>query len=258
MLRAGEIPALLFANPLTRVSVERAKMLENMRENLKRGLPMMTPCRAHRRILSIAGGGPSLRRTYADFEGIPVAVNGSLKFLLDRDVRVWACGVLDPGEHMVNEVVAEKGIKYFVASIVDPSLLDHLSGCDVELWHPGGGLKADEVPPGHPIVSGGSTMGVRWITLGYMLGFRQFDIHGLDSSYRGDETHAYPDRRDGKRDGWFEVDGYQTSLNFLHQVGDFMALVELFQHDESVDPISVNVRGDGLLQHVWEASQCST
>lgn len=236
-------------------------MLANMRSALGRGLPEVKRCRAHGHTLSIAGGGPSLSDTYRDLDGCIAAVNGSLKFLLDREIKKGAsyfCGVLDAGEHIADMIVADKKVRYYVASICDPSVFEKLKDCPVVLWHPTAwSIDAtsraeallNELRPDWLAIGGGCTMGLRWLNLGYVLGFRKFDAHGLDSSFRGGSTHAYPDRADSK--DRITIAGRETRPNFVAQVSDVFETVARFaEHD--IEPVSIKVRGDGLLQDEWK------
>lgn len=229
-------------------------MLANARAALKRRLPVIRPCESHDRVLSIAAGGPSLADTWQDMSGVVVAVNGSLGFLMERGVRPWGCGVMDPGPQMNDIVPRVEGVHYFIASVCDPSLFDHLQGLDVGVWHPGGapGLRElldEERGANWTMVSGASTMGLRWLTLGYVLGFRRFEFHGLDSSYREDgSTHAYPDHTDGA--DHLIIEGYRTKLAFVRQVSDFFAMLDYFMGPE-VDPITIKIHGTGWLQERW-------
>lgn len=237
------------------------KMLDNVASALKRNLPVIRkaddpPFRAHSKIMSIAGGGPSLADTFDEMDGLVCAVNGSLDFLTQRDIRPWACGVLDPGEHMVDIVQPHSGVFYYVASIVDPSVFDKLleAECRVILWHPSGTPGMEDVlrilrPGNWLMVGGGCTMGLRWINIGYMLGFRNFHLHGMDSSFRDGATHAYPDRADDKET--VEVEGFSTRPNFLAQASDFFKILERFRQPD-MDPIKIKMFGTGLLQTLWD------
>lgn len=234
--------------PATSDEVMRA----NVRLALQRGLPVVRPCHAHDGVLTIAAGGPSLADTWQDMRGTVAAVNGSLDFLMDRAIKPWACGVLDPGAHMPGIVGAYPGVHYFLASVCDPGLFDHLDGMSVGLWHPSGvpgltELLDEERPGGWTTVSGGSTMGLRWLNLGYTLGFRHFELHGFDSCYRGGATHAYPDHTDGREP--LIIDGYRTKLAFVRQVHEFFAILEAFNRD--AEPITIEMHGDGWLQDRW-------
>lgn len=229
-------------------------LLANVRAALERGLPVVKSYPAHDHILSVAAGGPSLEDTWQDLKGVVVAVNGSLKFLMDRGVKPWGVAVMDPGKQMKDIVPRVEGVKYFIASVCDPSLFDHLEGLDVGLWHPGGCPGIDEILTERrktwTIIAGGSTMGVRWLNLGYTLGFRNFEFHGLDSCYRDDglRTHAYTDHTDG--DDHLIIDGYHTKLAFVRQVSDFFSVIDVFS-EKDVEPITLELHGDGWLQDRW-------
>ena len=224
--------------------------LEHVKVNIKRGLPQAGQFKAHGRKLAVASGGPSLEDTYRELDGDIAAVNGSLGFLMDRGIKPWACGVLDAGAHMVGVVPRVEGVWYFLASTCHPKLFEHLEGCNIVMWHPSGVEGIMDVDGVNFAIGGGVTMGLRWIHLGYALGYREFDLHGLDSSYRGDSTHAYPDRRDGKEH--IVVEGYRTNINFVQQVLSFIATMDRLEKDD-VDPVKVNLFGEGLLQDKWKS-----
>jgi hypothetical protein len=244
-------------------AVPAADMLANMRASIGRGLPQVEPCRPHGMVLSVAGGGPSLADTAGDLGDVIAAVNGSLRFLLDRGPRPSAsylCAIMDAGEHIADAVVADPKVRYYVASVCHPRMFDKLmaAGCDVRLWHvsPASTEAPDEVcavlnaayPQRWHAIGGGCTMGLRWINLGYVLGFRRFHLHGLDSSFRDGATHAYPDRADTK--DRIKFAGRETRPNFLAQVYDFFGVLNFFaEHDPEIE---IEVLGDGLLQDEWK------
>lgn len=238
------------------------KMLENMRVNIARGLPDVTAYRKHDLVMSIAGGGPSLADTYRDLEGWVCTINGSLQWVLDNvegDHSI-ACGVCDAGEHIKDMVPAVPGVRYYVASVCDPGLFDKLigAGCEVWLWHvsPNSTEDAEGVERLLSLeydewlaVGGGCTMGLRWLNLGYLLGFRKFRLHGMDSSFRDGETHAYNDI--AKVKGEIEMGGRHTKVSYVAQVHDF---AEMLEYMWDTDPmIDLKVFGDGLLQDEWRA-----
>lgn len=247
----------------TRPAIAPAQMVGNMRSALARGLPEVRMFRPHGQTLAIASGGPSLADTWQDLEGHVAAANGSLGFLLDKGAVPHFCGVCDANPHMADIVVADPRVRYLVASNCDPALFDKLltAGCKVWVWHSTGislgTAEADAVlrearPDTWLQIFGGATIGLRLVNLGYALGYRRFHLHGMDSSFRANVTHAYPDRRTGE---WaeasaVEVNGYRTSLNFLQQVDHFARLLDRMSKPDT-DPVQFEVFGDGLLQACW-------
>lgn len=229
------------------------EMLENVRYAMSLSLPDVQACAPHDGVMSIAGGGPSLQDTWHQLDGYVAAVNGSLAYLIEKGVTPQMCGVCDPRPHLADVVEAVPGVVYFLASCVHRAVYDKLlaAGCKIHVWHlhPIEGqdalLRRFYKDKGWVQIPGGSTMGTRWLTLGYHLGFRKFAVHGLDSSFRGKSSHAYPDRQDTKE--WMTFDGYQTRPNFLGQVTDFIGLME-DAREGGVDPIEIKMFGDGLLQ----------
>lgn len=227
------------------------QLLEHVRYAMTLGLPEVKECAAHDAILSIAGGGPSLEDTWPELTGFIAAANGSLDYLLKKGVAPQMCGVCDPSEHMVDIVEANPGVTYFIASCVHPLVFQKLiaAKCTIYLWHlhPIDGLDellAEYYPEGWVQIPGGCTMGTRWLTLGYHLGFRKIHVHGLDSSFRG-SSHAYPDHQDAKE--WIQFDGHSTRIPFLGQVNDFIGLMEDGRKSD-VESIEITMFGEGLLQ----------
>jgi len=224
-------------------------LLRNVRSALDRGLPTLAVCRAHGHTLSVAGGGPSLADTYQHLTGQIAALNRSCGWLIDRGVIPNLCGVLDPGEHMAGEIRADRRVRYYVASVCDPSVFDKLKGCHVTLWHPTGFPGTASAMPTDLLIGGGCSIGLRWLTLGYTLGFRRFELHGLDSSYRDGQTHAYQDHG-VRHDAFITIRGRQTQVNYSEQVVDFFDMMERSKMGD-LDHVTVNVHGDGLLQDEW-------
>lgn len=253
---AGDIiPRVLAQFPVKPV-VSAEAMLENMKSALGRGLPEIEMCCENGHTLSVVAGGPSLADTYKELSGYIAAINGSLGFLLDKGIVPNACGVFDPGQHMADVVQPDRRVRYFVASICAPRLFDKLikARCHVELWHPSGhdlheAYLREMRPDSWLMIGGGHTMGLRWINLGYVFGFRTFRMHGLDSSFKDDKTHAYPDWRDNRGDAPLIVDGYKTSLAFMQQVMDFCELLRKLKQDNL--GLDIELLGEGLMQSCW-------
>lgn len=236
------------------------ELLANVRYALALGLPdVRIESRPHDQILSVAGGGPSLADTWREMTGYVAAINGTLRFLLEQGAVPNMCGICHPTEDIVDMIDTHPDVAYFVASCVHPKVFDKLlaAGCRVYLWHMTEQSIAgiDNVlrahyPEGWVGMTGGTTMGMRWLNLGYYLGFRKFHLHGYDSSYRAGASHAYPDKQDKE---WVNYDGYRTRPPFIGQVVDFLEFVDNAQ--TLADPPVITTFGDGLLQSRYKQWQ---
>ena len=244
---SGLVARILQAFPV-KPCVADEQMLENVRSAVARDLPSPALCSPHDTIMSIAAGGPSLNDTWPQLDGVVCAVNGSLNFLLDRGVTPWAVGCMDPRPHMAETLGEPRDdVFYFLGSTCHPSVFEKFAGKQVICWHPLGMTDMREAIGKQAGIGGGTTMGLRWLTLGHYMGFRNFHGHGLDSSFRGKSTHAYPDWRD-KFDATMLEDS-KTSLNFLQQVHDWFEMKAMFRREQPWNRINTKLFGEGLLQH---------
>jgi len=146
----------------------------------------------------IVGGGPSLRTVKALEPGRIVALNGVHDYLLAKGVKPWGMVICDPREDNARFVRnPQPGVLYFIASQCHPAVFDALEGFDVVLWNNG---TLDAITPpvlneiygrSTTIVGGGTTVGMRALELGWVMGFRSFHLYGMDSCLSGDVHHAY-------------------------------------------------------------------
>lgn len=248
---AGDTAGPLF---MTGCAYPEEQIRENMRSAIARGLKPLKLCDAHGGYLSIAAGGPSIADTYKEIKGHVATMNGSHDWLLSKGVVPYACGLLDPHPDLFRMITPRDDVVYFVASRCDPSLFDHLAGKHVFIWHASGQFDGEEslVKSVHRdwlMVGGGSTMALRWIPLGYVLGFRKFGLHGFDSSTRGRLHHAY-DQDDGQCET-LRIEGAATRPQWLAQITDFYAMLDTFA-SPGLDPVAFDVFGDGLFQKCWQ------
>lgn len=153
---------------------------------------------AHNRKAIVVCAGPSLRDTWptvaiTQAEGGDVySCSISHKFLLERNILPVAHMDCDPREHKVRQFgEPDRHVEYWLASCVHPSYIEKLRGFDVSLWHSYNGKQSEEIfkiDPGHEIIIGGGSIGLRALSVLYCRGYRTFDIHGMDSSYGADGT----------------------------------------------------------------------
>ena len=117
--------------------------------------------------------------------GAPVvAIKGAHDWLIDNGVIPDYALAIDPQEHRIAFYKPHKAVKYMIASQCHPAMFDNLAGYDVTLWHPYV-MKGQTRPRSSMLIGGGTTSGLRAISLFYVLGWRQFELFGFDSCNDG-------------------------------------------------------------------------
>jgi len=139
--------------------------------------------------------GPSLNSTWEkvrDFKFV-FSCSGSHKFLLERGITpTWHVEV-DPRSHKV-ELLGRPhpDVEYLIASACHPQYFDSLEGHNVKLWH----VFSNEVeahrmlPHGEWALTGGSSVGLRAMTLARFLGFTDLHVFGMDGHIGESGVHA--------------------------------------------------------------------
>lgn len=158
-------------------------------------------CPAHDRVAVLACYGPSLRETWpaiamAQANGSDVfTVSGAHQFLLERGVVPVAHMDCDPREHKAFQFGnPDRRVQYWIGSCVHPTYIKRLEGYDCTLWHcynKEASREIFKIDPGHEMVVGGGSIGLRALSVLYCRGYRRFEIHGMDScSSASGEHHA--------------------------------------------------------------------
>ena len=130
--------------------------------------------------------------------GAPVvAIKGAHDWLIDNGVIPDYALAIDPQEHRIAFYKPHKAVKYMIASQCHPAMFDNLAGCDVTLWHPYL-TKGQNRPKNSMLIGGGTTSGLRAMSLFYVLGWRQFELFGYDSCNDGEMLRV---NGDGLKDG---------------------------------------------------------
>jgi hypothetical protein len=191
--------------------------------------------------------------------GLVLAVNEVARYLRGREIEVWAAAHLGPVSQTV-ACIGEPlpGVRYYLASICPPEAFDAVANLDVWVWHPDMPEVRHEldrlgvVPT--PMIGGGATISLRCLELGYLLGFRRFLVHGLDSSVAG-RMHAYPSVSDGEERDLIDVecDGrwYRTSPEMAGQALGFVAAAEKLLERGA----SLTIFGKGIVPDAWRARE---
>jgi uncharacterized Rossmann fold enzyme len=141
----------------------------------------------------IVGSGPSVE-AYADeiaahrAAGRPImAVKGAHEWLIEKGITPDVAVSMDSQARSVKFFKTKTPeVCYLLATKVHPDVFDHLADCQVVKWHGWMGDETDQLAPkGACMVGGGSTSGLRAITLAWLMGFRRVWLYGFDSCLRG-------------------------------------------------------------------------
>lgn len=241
--------------------------LDNARANCALGLDQITPCSQHERTLMICAGGPSLA-DYVDkirddretTDSSIIAINDTYDYLAEHDIPVDYFAMCEiapwPKEFLVR---AGPGTVYYMCSIAHPTAVARLmdAGLDVRLWHVSATNEdSDFRPPYTEIVEGfypgtiylggGEAMSMKAINLGMVLGYRKFEMYGVDGCYRnGEASHVYMDRKVAPLTVQCAGREFVSSYYLARQADDLRRMCAAWHQT-----FSLKCHGDGLVQHM--------
>lgn len=236
---------------------------EQMAHAIAQGFPRLAAVPIQEgRSLSIACYGPSLEETWRDLTRPILSMSGATRFLADRGVVVDYHVDMDPRPYKAKHLEPPvDGVHYLMASVCPPETWEILKGQRVTLWHTFSGRSEDGQDtydwvarndrPGELVVHGGSTIGLTAVHIGGLLGYRHFEIHGMDGSFAGDERHAGVHFGNKQNDGTiWKAEGvtYRTSKIMANAVAETINTAKNF-------PIFSVFHGSGLTQALIREAQ---
>lgn len=209
------------------------------------------------RRISIACYGPSLKETWKDIKGPVMTVSGAHDFLQGKGVIPDWHVDCDPRPHKAEMVTPNGQTRYLMASVCHPDWWAKLKGRKVTLWHLINGDDLQTVawvyhhdPKGHgSLIGGGSTVGMRAMNVAAALGFRRFDIYGMDGSYT-DDLHAGPHGGKRQQESLVRVGSrqFKTTPQLLQSAREMEDFLQTYDAE-------VTFHGDGLIQEMSRAIQ---
>lgn len=238
--------------------MDEAGLYANITSALARNLPVIGQHFEHDGIAVMVGSGPtvdgeidSIRQQRALGRPI-IALKDAHDWLIEHGIVPDYAAAIDPQDNQWQCFKHRRsGIKYFIASQCHPSMFDHLAGCEVYLWH----LyiaKNQSVPPhGTALIAGGTTTGLRTITLLYSMGYRQFELYGYDSCLKDGvlRRSGWQSTTDNEKTNEIVVDGNHFICNpaMTSQANEFQNLYV------TMPDIQIASHGDGLITAIIEA-----
>jgi hypothetical protein len=257
VLAGGVIPPLL---PLALHMVGCAtqeEMNSNLTQTLERGYtPINSYLDKYTGTCSLVGSGPSIKETLHELTGDVMAINNSIKFLMENGiVPKWAM-LWDAADIVAKFVVPDPRITYLVGSRCHSDVFKALEGCPVVVWHAGGDHNINELILKNnikePLVNGGSAGVTRGIYLVSALGYRDIHIFGADSSYSEDgKTHVngslVPEKDIMVSVGNEPPKWFRTTPEWCAQVEEYRCIYAMFTHN---DTHKIEVHGNGMFQYM--------
>lgn len=259
-------------------NVSDEKIMEQVSINIRRQLPQVMPHAANKEIVALVCGGPSLKQTKKQLVELAwsgakvVAVNGAYQWCIDNNIRPSAMIMLDARQFNSRFLETPvNGCHYFLASQCHPQAFDICKDRDVYIWHCCSGgepeyamLKDYYFGRTFPIGLG-TTVAIKAIQVMNILGFKSFNIFGMDSCWMLDsrllerQHHAYPQAENDKdkyMPVWLSPDGHAELAEkfycapwMMRQAVDFQNLIR-----GQGDKFRLNVRGDGLIAAILRIS----
>lgn len=233
----------------------RANIVSACTRGLREFMPAIVKHDGH---MVIVGSGPSVADHVEEIrdeqaQGRPVmAIKGAHDWLRSRGITpdVWVS--MDSQVSILKHLLMKsESTCYLVASKVPGEVFDHLRDQQVVLWHAWMGQGEEALfPEGSCMVGGGSTSGLRGITLAWLMGFRRVILYGFDSCLKDGAK-----RVDGSKPiDWTipiqaGIHGTQRicDSSMASQANEFQLMTFAVMED-----LKVKVVGDGLIADIME------
>lgn len=249
-----------------RVNTPRYVIVENIRQSIARQLPQLYPHPDNPQHVALVGGGWSLDDTYDElrqlyFDGVKlVALNGSAKWLMERNLRPSMHIILDARRENSEFITPIPKVKRFFASQVGGAVFEAAKGLgdEVYVFHAiadGADIESDILDEFYAKrwlkIPTAGTVGCTSIMLLRMLGFRYQHLFGIDSCFSPKEAgkhHAYPQSmNDNDGSAIFNIAGrdFECSAWQASQAKNFMDMLSI-----NGEFIELEVHGDGMLAHI--------
>ncbi len=253
------------------VNVTHESLLANVRTAVLRDLPWFTGFGPHKRLACVVGGAPSVRDDIGKIRAQQkrgariITVNNTWRLMVENGIMPDIHVMLDARpENAAFLKDAPKGVRYLIASQCHADVFEALKDHEVIVWHNGFGDNQairevlqpwwHEGPNQRPcvLVPGGGTVGLRSLWLCALSGFKTIHMYGFDSSYEGDQHHAYAQPiNDADRVMEVAMGGktYRAAPWMTRQAEE----LKWHHADLKREGVTLHVHGRGLLPDVFRA-----
>lgn len=222
----------------------------NVVSALKRHLPEPTPALcSHDGTFVVVGSGPSLPNHLDDIrqereKGRPIcSVKGSHDYLCANGIEPDLFLSVEPRDRREHLQLANDHTTYLIASRCDPVMFDHLAGKRLLRWHSWSNNENWPELKNKLLIGGGTTSGLRAVTFGYVQGYRNFTLYGMDSCLAADKKTK---RFTGEEAGMV-VDRIIGERTFYCNGAMALQADEFQEYYKTMPDIHFDIKGNGLL-----------
>lgn len=247
--------------------------IANIQANVAQIDEWVKHCLPHAGRAIIASAGPSLLdhieeiRAAQQKGAFVMCVKHSYPILRDHAIVPDGCLVLDPrpfheesthGQKRSGLLTnADQRTIFFVATMTNPEYVPYLRERNVRIlgWHAMSNAITKAGVPVEFAVSGGTCSAIRALAVMHAMGFRVFDIYGIDGSIKGPPSPAEMERKDPEgRPWWMEVSADPEGKHKFWSTGEMIALVQdVEQLAKTLPQLDSEVRfhSDHLAGLIW-------
>ena len=244
-------------------NTQQSVMVEQIKTNLNRKLPMLEEQPESDKPALLVGGGASLNDLSVQQHlqekiaegGVVFSLNATHDWLIEHDIIPDYHVMLDARPENKDFVhFPHKDVTYLVAAQCHPSVYEALSGHKIMQWvgwlpEYRENLTEEIKEKDFIVVGGGGTVGLRALSLAYIFGHRTIHCYGYDSCHRDGQSHAYQqdlNERQANIDIVCAGRKFLCSRSMAKQAQDFLPLAEKLT-DMGCE---INVHGDGLISWI--------
>ena len=230
-------------------------LFKNLEYSLSLNLPTIFLAPPHEGTWVICAGGPTLKHELKQIKKHKkkghdiISVNGSHDFLIKNGIIPDYMIMVDPKASNQKFVkTPHPDVNYLIGGFCDPSIFDSLKGMNLRVWFPIQGINEENKYQVPMWVGGGSTVGLRSISLGIVLGYRKVHLYGFSGCLEGEKHHAYDQpENDGKEviDVWFQGKEYACNIWMAKQADDYIEFLRLNGHHADI-----TVHSEGLIKNI--------
>lgn len=245
---------------MTRTFVDKSDLFARLKDIARKNIPNVRPQDQHDRRLVIVAGAANVipyygkikemydERTkppYTDF----VAINGMLDICNGFGVVPQYVVMVDPQDkHARYFKNPPKETTYLIASQCSPLVFKALKKNKVLTYHvsfnQGEQEYLDSLKKPYMLCTPGSTAGLSAITMGYIMGYRDFHMFGFDGALDADgQSHAYGNEMKDIQEITLGGRKFMGPLWGIIQSYDFQTLCR------TLPGLNIHMYGDGLLPH---------